>query len=343
MLHTDTCLILGAGASKDLGMPLGSELVSEIRNRAEADVRRHDPWNYAPTGLLRLMPKPLNEKQAQALGQAVQTLHEGALQFSSIDDFLEYHGRDDAVVSLGKTAIAQCIMEREGTSLLKPKPGFNPPAPILEGPINDTWLPTFFRSLIAGSSPDTIFDRLRIVSFNYDRTVEYYLYHALKRAFALADDDARAALSHLKIFHPYGSLGKISELGRPPAVPFGTGATASDVAASIRTYSEQISDLGLQTQIHEAMRWARRIVFLGFGFHQQNMKLLAPQDGMDPKPMYASAMGFFEEDRPGLVERLAMLLPLDKRNIFASNNFGHLGIDRDCCVFFKAYKTTLFN
>jgi hypothetical protein len=44
------------------------------------------------------------------------------------------------------------------------------------------------------------------------------------------------------------------------------------------------------------VRKAEVIVFLGFGFHQQNLELVRPEDPSDAKRVFATALGISKSD-----------------------------------------------
>src|SRR4051794_31475196 len=147
----------------------------------------------------------------------------------------------------------------------------------------------FFRHLVAGANPENIFDNLSIISFNYDRCTEYFLFHAVKAVFSVGDAEAAEAMQSLQILHPYGTVGLLPELSDAAGgVPFGQQTSdCSALRSSIHTYTEQISDRTQQALVHHVIRDCGRLIFMGFAFHQQNMKLLRPQDGIERKPIYA--------------------------------------------------------
>lgn len=71
MLSAKTCLILGAGASCEVGLPLGTELLGEIRVRAERDVSNRDIFSPAPGGLLSLVSRTNDRDRARRLAAFV--------------------------------------------------------------------------------------------------------------------------------------------------------------------------------------------------------------------------------------------------------------------------------
>src|SRR5439155_8041922 len=118
----------------------------------------------------------------------------------------------------------------------------------------------------------SVFDNLTIINFNYDRSIEHYLPFSLGNYYGLAPSEVREVMPNLSILRPYGKAGSLPWERDPEHVAFGDcDAKALQIAAPrILTFTEQIQDSSLLSQITAALEAAERIVFLGFGFHRQN-------------------------------------------------------------------------
>src|SRR5262249_44924597 len=126
-----------------------------------------------------------------------------------------------------------------------------------------------------------VFDHVSFIVFNYDRCLQHFLFHALQKIYGLRDQEAWEIVLDTHIIHPYGSIGELESLGRRGGIPFGGGhgrLSADYIALSeaIKTYTEQITAADLQAQLEAEVHKAECIVFLGFGYHSQNMRLLKP-------------------------------------------------------------------
>jgi hypothetical protein len=122
-----------------------------------------------------------------------------------------------------------------------------------------------------------IFANFTIINFNYDRYIEYFLFHALRHLYHINENEAANILNKWnKIFHPYGSVGRLPWQEGMQKISFGGAGYGDiwDLSQEIFTYNEQIKENEALSGIREAIVNARRIVFLGFHFHQQNMDLL---------------------------------------------------------------------
>jgi hypothetical protein len=100
----------------------------------------------------------------------------------------------------------------------------------------------------------------------------------------------REIIADLNIIHPYGMV--------DGDVEFGTGnADYVALAAQIKTYTEQIGNADLVAQLGEEVARAASIVFLGFAYHSQNMRILMPEiTTVPPKMVYGTASGMSDSD-----------------------------------------------
>src|SRR5687767_3207796 len=146
MLTRRTVLILGAGASKPYDFPIGAELSELIIQRLRSGGEYH--------AFLR-----------ERLGHSAQELDNFRDEFfysgkASIDAFLE-HRKD--LVDLGKKLIALTLIPFENSASL-----FR---------FQNSWLRYMF-SKLNSSFDDFQNNQLSIITFNYDRCVEHFLFTA---------------------------------------------------------------------------------------------------------------------------------------------------------------------
>ena len=97
-------------------------------------------------------------------------------------------------------------------------------------------------------------------------------------------------------------------------IPFGgiqhkPAARIVQAAANIRTFTEQFSDEPLRREIQSAFAEAALVVFLGFGFHKQNMELLQmPLADERYLPVFATKQGIDEANDWRIRVRIASAL-----------------------------------
>jgi len=296
MFTEPTVFVIGAGASAEYGMPSGPELQKNIGSVLD--------FRPGKDG------QPLGDKDFHVLlndrfKDAVQGHYDAANElsrmirdfpFESIDEALHWlsSSRPEAV-ALGKAAIVRQILAAERRSALFNK---NDPDNVqIADNLLNTWLHLFLQMAVAALTQEEIgsaFSKVTIINFNYDRIIEHFIYAALRTKLKVTDDKAKGAISGLKIIRPYGSVGSLVWQEEASSVPFGADLGNDhdqlfSLSKNVYTYTEPVTGQ-LGNDIEEALRNARLIVFLGFGFHQQNMRLLKTASRVAAKHVIATVL-----------------------------------------------------
>jgi hypothetical protein len=274
MFNKPTVFIVGAGASAECNLPTGSELKAKIAEglRFYFEAGHLTSGDGALLATVRHYKPKADIMAARLLAAAIPT-------FESIDEALHWWGDRQELVQMGKIAIAHYLMAAERDSLLsKREDGFYN----IEQ-ASQSWLAEFMSMALSALRQDAAtkaFENVTIINFNYDRTVEHYLYLALQRHGGVSAEAAKASVERLKVIRPYGSLGKLEWLA-PEGVPFGGNDSADEVIAAannIRTFTEQIEGDTIRPSIDDALEKACVVICLGFGFHSQNLELMKRKD-----------------------------------------------------------------
>lgn len=309
MFREPTVFIVGAGASAEFDLPSGEALKTTIRKMTPARSQNFAKDNTAGDNLVY---EALKLASTNAHGQldiaALDRRLAAAKQIStslslagSIDALLESHSDDEDMRLYGKLAIVKAIVGAESQSRLK-KYKIVEDDPKLEASIAGTWYPEFAKMIFEGRRPGDgprIFENLFIICFNYDRCIEQFLFIALRRYFAMDEDTARIAMTGLKIVHPYGTVGGLPWRSETDTIEFGAEIDADrllSVQSRIRVYTEQQRDTKIVEDIQKCVSTARRAVFLGFGFHRQNLELIKPRDGSQIGVVLSTSLGLSAED-----------------------------------------------
>lgn len=282
MLRTKTTMIIGAGASAELHLPGGQELLSRIIqgydfSRLGTEAQTRD--GQVLLGLLTKMGERTGKQPAQMV-EAAERIRVAARLGSSIDTIIEQYDHDKLVGECGKLAIAYYIGQAEARSNLKDQgrlPGELP----LQGKVAEYWLFHLGQLVTSGvpkSKIEQTLDDLTIICFNYDRAIEHFLPHALVMAYGLQLTDAqRIVAARLRIIHPYGTVGRLPwQNGEAAQAEWGadTPWNIHAIAQGIRTASECMRDQPMLRTIRGALAGGKRLVFMGFGFAAQNMDIL---------------------------------------------------------------------
>lgn len=300
MFNSNTAFIIGAGASHEAGLPIGSGLTERIAELVNLHVQggipsRGDHEIYQSMRILGSQEQWADNRFI-ASGRAVAEAMELA---PSIDTFLESHKENPEFVKIGKMGIVRAISLAEAGSKLAP--GSDDQLPISIKSLASTWYYGLARQLFNGvpaNQPHLAFENVSFVVFNYDRCLQHFLKRAVEVYFRLTAEQADAVVQKATFIHPYGTLGSVFE-GENGRLRFGqTRFDIASVSDRIRTFSESSE---LADEVRSAVIKADTLVFLGFGFHEQNMALLdvAKDIGaitVKPKMVYATTMELSSSD-----------------------------------------------
>jgi len=132
-------------------------------------------------------------------------------QAPSIDNFINSHRDNKLIAQCGKIAISASILEAEKHSFLyfDTSNSYNR----LEfSNISQTWFNSFFQLLTQNCQFHDLanrFSEVAVVSFNYDRCLEHFLFESIKNYYSANSNDAANLVSQLTIYHPYGTVGNL--------------------------------------------------------------------------------------------------------------------------------------
>lgn len=232
-----TLLILGAGASSPYGFPLGNSLIDMIIDSTKKR-QNHDSSLY-----------PLLRQRFEELEIDKFRTHLAQCEVDSIDSFL-YHNQE--YLEIGKACIAFNLLQCEATYSYS------------EIQQDDNWYKYLWNEL-ASREPE-IFD-FKIYTFNYERSLYNYLLEQAKLLFP--DSQIRTRfIENIKIIHLHGTLGDV-KYGDIQSIHNYTGLKA--VSDNIKIIFEVETDVNFQN-FQSDIKNANHIVFVGFGFHEDNMK-----------------------------------------------------------------------
>lgn len=351
----NTLLILGAGSSAECGFPVGEKLIRDIyefvkgstegykrdSNHRAVKIRLENKqliWRLLERkGLKKADGFPYGVEDVEKFGNALCEAHP-----RSIDEFL--HDRKE-FSDIGKICILYCLSKYEDEKGLKPVFSDNKYCyPNLD------WYKYLWHSLTdgaAGNIEEFKKNRLKVITFNYDRSLEEFLLRAIRSKFGLTDWEAFELFKKtVDIKHVYGNLGVSFEEfnysstedkevdvtwieGSPRPMPYKPydpailfrlwggpgeyGATDMDVltfrfgqesdqldlakiiverAMRIKTYNENFKN-EMTTKFRNIIKNAENIIFLGFAFHSQNLKVLGLGPNLISKhtKVYGTAYG----------------------------------------------------
>lgn len=247
MIDENTVFILGAGASMPYGYPSGSRLREIILSKLGSSNVIRDMVSLGFT--------------EEKIAEFRKGLRYSAT--SSVDSFLE-HRPEPEFMDIGKIAMAQVLIPNENqNSLFRNE--------------NDKWYTYLFNNLVTDSF--NAFDKNKIcfITFNYDRSLEQFLFIALKNRYGKSEDECASKLKNIPILHLHGKLNDLpwqNKDGRPYTNQISSNEVIEKAANEIKIIHEDIKDNSLFKEAHGYIENAQNIYFLGFGYHKANMDRL---------------------------------------------------------------------
>lgn len=322
MLNRNTTFVLGAGASVELGFPLGAELQTRISSRAreeaaglaQANLEHLDRKTYAISWSMNF----LNHEEP-AIERAQAKIAHGLPLAQSIDAFLFNNRHNQAIVDCGKLHILQAIISAERNSPLygeeEAKAFCQSNAvdnrhgiPWRAAALNSSFMGALWKEVSAShtiENLDLIFKNITIVNFNYDRSFEAAILFLLHSTFEISEDDALRIVDRIPIIRPYGCPhgdSKYSEASTKYGSLFGV--HAHKTLENFRTFTESV-DEGVSLQAKDAIAKSSVLVYLGFAFHPQNVDLLQV-DGCADKHVFFSHFNDSKENCDDLCRELSV-------------------------------------
>lgn len=348
MFRDNTVFVVGAGASAEFGLPVGSQLLESIRRNCDFQLDQWGSYTGGSREIFGYYDKIYGRQNSGAISEFNLRLikswqiRDGIESAESIDEYIFRYSSDPVIAEVGKLQIAHAISRAEHDSLLMPRNAVE----LDTRKVDHTWIWTFAKALMNGvryENVDEIGENITIICFNYDRCIEHYLEHALRRGFHdLTAEDARAIVSKINIVHPYGWLGDLKQF------PYGSVRQFPEMAENIITWSESIRDPEIVTKMREAIREAEQIVFMGFGFAAQNMDLLNSQPEKtsylehqldEPPSVYSTAFNMPKEVEGSLRAKITDLY-MGQWSLSASQSV-HFQYGAKCKEFFDIHRLNL--
>ena len=173
----------------------------------------------------------------------------------SVDAFLE-KPENEEFIPVGKIAIAAMLVPCEDSTKL-----------ISTSRSGPSWYAYLFNSLDNDSSFEKFGDnKLSILTYNYDRSLEEFLYISLKNLYDRSAEETANVLRQIPIVHLHGALGAHPSQDGNMTRDYSSNSYVPAAAEGIKIVHEiEPSGEQFRTARHLLTR-AERICFLGFGY-----------------------------------------------------------------------------
>lgn len=279
MISVPTVLVLGAGASAPYGFPSGRGLLLEICDNLAKKEFLQGGYERTPATREHLLEFGFREHEIDAFREELLL----SMQ-PSVDAFLENRPK---YMEIGKAAMASSLIPYEN------------PGALCRHSLKVEWYEYLFNQM-GTRRHEFPSNQLSIVTFNYDRSLEYFLFTALKNAYGASDhQEVVDLLKPIQIVHVYGQLGKPHFLepdGRAytPEVDW---RAVSKCIAEIKIIPEISEESDELCQAWKLIKQANVICFLGFGYHPMNLQRLRVNQMFTEGNLLGSAYGLKRDEQ----------------------------------------------
>ncbi len=256
MIDQETVIVLGAGASAPFGFPTGPRLVQDI---LENHVELQELLKPYPE--FENFPTHRTDHDVQKFMVALRSS-----EFDSIDAFIQARPE---FREIGRIAISMILCKRESDSISTGK---------LFGRQDGHWYREFLNKLFGPSIKQFEKNRLSILTFNYDRTFEFYLHETIQHRYGIDDNMATDLMKHIPIYHIHGRLGYLE--WQDPFDDQNQKTERSMTCISPRDIKNAANSIEIVDEVsqksrevvlaQDALRRAQHIFFIGFGYRNEN-------------------------------------------------------------------------
>ncbi len=221
----------------------------------------------------------------------------------SVDTFLEANER---FMGVGKIAIAKELIRYEHP--MHTRMSIN-----AEKPIEDHWYQYLWNQMRTVKLNDLTDNELVILTFNYDRSLENYLFTCIKNYYGVSDQEASNVMQSFAIIHLHGTLGNHPCMGGDTR-PYNNEPDEKGfwlAVNSIKIIHEQQAESDRQfIAARNFLAAADYIMFLGFGYNKVNLKNLGllriQASGWPPKRIFGTIYDYSNEE----ITQLRHILPV---------------------------------
>ncbi len=349
MINKKTVLVLGAGASCPYGYPSGARLrelicLDEGFWQSYGEYLRGHEFGQSE-----------REKRSEEVNRFRKIFKDSYAQ--SIDVFI---ANNPKLAPIGKYIIAYEVFRSERRSLFGEQAkiaqesflsarelGRFGPRDLLSQPLflGGDWYFYLYNRLVTGlvgknTLPDFSNSNLAFITFNYDRSLEQFLYEGLSNLFTeVSEPDIIKCLKELKILHVYGQIAPLKWQDPKQSVDYKPKIGESlleRAAANIKTIYEQKESPELN-EVRQLLAQAEQIFFLGFGYAEENLEILKlPDRTKRTTEIYGTTFELEIREKFDIHSKIKEWLPVESTN---QVTIGHVNSaeNMDCLKLLRNY------
>jgi len=278
MIKEKTVFILGAGASCPYGYPSGQKLREEICDHFVSDSQAYFDEQEGRGPLI-----PARLRNAEIFKDKFFKS-----STKSIDLFL---ARNSEFMLMGKWAIIFRILAAERKSCFREH---------MKNRTQD-WYSYLFERLTEGLVRKDDYKRfckndVSFVTFNYDRSLEHFLYESLLNAFnRIGNSEVIEQLNEIPIIHVFGQVAGLDWQDLQSKIEYGreiNGINVERLVENLRIIYEEENNPELE-EARKLIGTAQHIFFLGFAYGIENLEILnIPEIFRHEQKIYGTALKF---------------------------------------------------
>ena len=316
MITQETVFILGAGASAPYGYPTAKELrtfiIKKFRKLYSDYLRSSKNFGAIDAN-----------NESNKFSYLIESFNQSAT--NSIDLFLSRN--KESFYEQGKFILAWCILYFESISRFNES---------IRKPETD-WYKWFYneitKEIIRSNDLEKLRDnKLKFITFNYDRSFEEFLSQSLIFSFAGDRKDVTNSLGWIKVIHTYGKILELQWENPEKGEKYQTNKIL-DLAEKAKEniqiiYEERKTQI---EEIKEIISAAQRIFFLGFSYAKENLEAIGLTNLINKQQyIYGTALGFKEREVLNIKTLLRKMNPaLQDHHIMLENELDCLGLLRE--------------
>jgi hypothetical protein len=264
-------LILGAGASAPYGFPLGAELKQKSVEMLQDNSKLYEL-------------KIDKDVQMMALRKSLIEILSNDPSVQTIDSFL---ARNPKYTELMRIIVTEIIlkyeMEHQSRRFLQNVDRKDPA-------LKDWYSWLFNEYFYLSEKPKNKF-YLNVLTYNYDRSFEFYFIRALMSQYGMSGNIAAEFFyNNVNVLHMNGTLSRLAEYED-------YGKTKGQKISFLHEIKDGFHSTEL---IENALEDCDITVFLGFGYDEKNVYRLRPNEYLVNRDVFGTAFGIPEQEVSGL-------------------------------------------
>ena len=284
MISEPIVFVLGAGSMKDYKFPIGWELARDVVAQ------------FQPDQEMRQLLLNHSDCKADQIEAFVKALYASGQK--SVDSFLE---EQTDFFNIGVAAMSMVLIrcERQGEIYRERDPAAS-------------WLRYLLQHMRGSTFEEFKNNAVSFVTFNYDRSLEFFLCHTLANTFGKSEAEAGAIVREIPIIHVHGRLGYLpwqDASGRPYDTTI-DGAVIQNCLKNVKVVNRNTQvDAAAFTEAKRLIAKATRVYFLGVGFNNENMARLGVME-LTPNKAISTGVGLRRKEHGDLRARFGACLSI---------------------------------